>query len=59
MQEGMALYFLNKFRQTINANVNVAKIEISNVTVGENGNIDSFLDTLAYEVSAPAELELA
>jgi hypothetical protein len=46
--------------QTINANVNVAQAEneISNVTVGDNGNLDNFLASLSYEVPA-MELELA
>jgi len=53
----MTIYFLKKCGLTINANINVAKAEISNVTVGENGNLDNFLASLSYEV--PMELELA
>ena len=46
----MALYFLNECVQTIN-------VEKSNITVGDNGNIDALLSSLSYEVES--ELALA
>lgn len=49
---GKVIYLFDKLGQTTNANV-----ELSNVTVGENGNIDSLLASLSYEVES--ELALA
>lgn len=54
----MILTSLININRYINANINVAKAEISNVIVGEDGNIDSLLDSLSYEVEVPLELEL-
>jgi len=41
----MILYFLNKCELKIDA-------EVSDITVGDNGNVDSFLSSLSYEVEA-------
>lgn len=48
----MVLYFLNECEQTIN-------VEKSNITVGEDGNIDSLLNSLSYEVAGERELAFA
>lgn len=46
------LYFLNKCELNIN-------VEVSSITVGDNGNIDSLLNSLAYSTEEVADLELA
>lgn len=46
----MVIYFLNKLGRTIN-------VEKSNITVGDNGNIDALLSSLSYELES--ELALA
>lgn len=46
----VALYFLKKCKLRIN-------VEVSSITVGDNGNIDALLNSLSYEVES--ELALA
>lgn len=48
----MVLYSLNECEQKINA-------EVSNYTVGVNGNVDALLNSLSYEVVNEQELAFA
>ena len=47
----LVIYFLNKLDQKIN------DVELSNITVGDNGNVDALINSLSYELES--ELALA